>query len=82
MKSASIGWRAEQSGVTQAYRRWGARGQGWQYGTVRSQFAYRVPRTLNRTIPAYRISVQFLKRTAPTYRTLTKKAYRTSVPYF
>ena len=58
--------------------------QGWQYGTVRSEFAYYVPRTLNRTIPAYRTSVQFLKRTVPTYRTRTilKKTYRTSVPYF
>ena len=58
--------------------------QGWQYGTVRSEFAYYVPRTLNRTVPAYRTSVQFLKRTVPTYRTrtFTKQAYRTSVPYF
>ena len=36
--------------------------QGWQYGTVPSEFAYYVSRTLNRTTPAYR-SVQFLKRT-------------------
>ena len=42
--------------------------QGWQYGTVRSEFAYYVPRTLNRTVL--------------TSRTITKKAYRTSVPYF
>ena len=51
--------------------------------TVRLEFAYYVPRTLNRTVPAYRISVQFLKRIVPTYRTrtITKKAYRTSVPY-
>ena len=58
--------------------------QGWHYGTVRSEFAYYVPRTFNRTVPAYRTSVQFLKRTIPTYRTrtITKKAYRTSVPYF
>ena len=58
--------------------------QGWQYGTVRSEFAYYVPRTLNRTVPAYRTSVQFLKRTVPTCctRTITKKAYCTSVPYF
>ena len=57
--------------------------QGWQYGTVRSEFAYYVPLTLNRTVPAYRTSVQFLKRTVPTYRTRTipKKAYLTSVPY-
>ena len=54
-------------------------GQGWQYGTVRLDFAYYVPRTLNRTVPAYRTSVQFLKRTTPTYRirTITKKAYHT-----
>ena len=25
--------------------------QGWQYGTVRSEFAYYVPRNLNRTVP-------------------------------
>ena len=58
--------------------------QGWQYGTVRSEFAYYVPRTLNRTAPAYRTSVQFLKRTVPTYRTrtITKKAYRTSYRTF
>ena len=38
-----------------------------------------VPRTLNRTVglPAYRTSVQFLKRTVPV--PLQKKAYRTSV---
>ena len=48
---------------------------------VRSEFAYYVPRTFNRTVPAYRTSVQFLKRTVPTYhtRTITKKAYRTTV---
>ena len=51
--------------------------------TVRSEFAYYVPRTLNRTVPVHRTSVQFLKRTVPTYRTRTvKQAYRTSVPYF
>ena len=57
--------------------------QGWQYGTLRSEFAYYVLRTLNRTVPAYRTSVQFLKRTVPTYRTrtITKKKYRTTVPY-
>ena len=48
--------------------------QGWQYGTVRSEFAYYVPRTFNCTVPAYRTSAQFLKRTVPTYRT--------SVPYY
>ena len=48
--------------------------------TVRSEFANYVPRTSNRIVPAYRTSVQFLKRTAPTYRTrtITKKG----VPYF
>ena len=53
--------------------------QGWQYGTVRSEFAYYVLRSLNHTVPAYRTSVQFLKRTVPEYRTrtITKKAYRT-----
>ena len=47
---------------------------------IRSEFAYYVPRTLNRTVPTYRTSVQFLKPTVPTYRTriITKKAYRTS----
>ena len=35
--------------------------QGWQYGTVRIC----VQRTLSRTVPAYRTSVQFLKRTVP-----------------
>ena len=44
--------------------------QGWQYGTVRSEFAYYVPRALNRTVLTSRT------------RTITKKAYRTSVPYF
>ena len=39
--------------------------QEWQYGTLRSKFAYYVPRTLNRTVPAYRNSVQFFKRTVP-----------------
>ena len=36
--------------------------------TARLDFAYFVPRTLNRTVPAYRTSVQFLKRTVLTYR--------------
>ena len=47
--------------------------------TVRLEFTYYVPRTLNRTVPAYCVSVQFLKRILPTYhtRTITKKAYRT-----
>ena len=58
--------------------------QGWQYGTVRLEFAYYVPHTFNRTVPAYFTSVQFLKGTIPTYRTgnITKNAYRTSVTYF
>ena len=47
---------------------------------IRSEFAYYVPRILNRTVLAYRTSVQFLKRTVPTYPTgiITKKAYHTS----
>ena len=47
--------------------------------TVRLEFAYCVPRTLNRTVPAYCTSVLFLKRTVPTCRTrtITKKV----VPY-
>ena len=51
---------------------------------IRSEFAYYVPRILNRTVLAYRTSVQFWKRTVPTYPTgiITKKAYRVSVPYF
>ena len=51
---------------------------------VRSEFAYCVPSTLNRTVPAYRTSFQFLKCTASMYRTriITKQAYRISVPYF
>ena len=55
-----------------------------RYGMVRLELAYYVLRNLNRTVPAYRTSVQFLKRTEPTYRTrtITKKAYRTSIPYF
>ena len=46
-----------------------------RYGT----FRICVLRTLNRTVPAYRTSAQFLKRTVPTYRTrsTTKKEYRT-----
>ena len=50
-----------------------------------SEFAYYVPRTLNRTAPAYRRSVKYLKRTVPLHRTrisLQKRhiipAYRTS----
>ena len=51
--------------------------QGWQCGTVRSEFAYYVPRTLNSTVPVHRTSVQFLKRTEPTYRTHTIAKRRT-----
>ena len=53
-------------------------------GTVRSEFAYDVPRTLNRTVPAYRTSVQFLsvpyQRTVPVplQKRRTIAAYRTS----
>ena len=61
--------------------------------TVRSEFAYYVPRILNRTAPVYHTSVQFLKRIVPTYptRTITEKgapyflakikAYRTVLPF-
>ena len=54
--------------------------QGSQYGTVRSEFAYYVPRTLNRTVPAYRTSVQCLKRTVPVplQKRRTVPAHRTS----
>ena len=53
--------------------------QGWKYGTVRSEFAYYAPRTLNRTVPAYRTSVQVLKRTVPVplQKRRTVPAYRT-----
>ena len=42
---------------------------------LRSEFAYYVPRILNRTVLAYRTSVQVLKRTVPTYptRIITKR---------
>ena len=58
--------------------------QGWQYGTVRSEFAYYVPCTLNRTLPAYRTSVQFLERPyqrtvpVPLQKRRTVPPYRTS----
>ena len=52
--------------------------QGWQYGTCRIRIiAYYVPRILNRTVPAYRTSVQFLKRIVPcffTYRAFNKSS--------
>ena len=54
--------------------------QGWQYGTVRSEFAYYVPGTFNRTVPAYRTSVQSLKRTVPTFRTLVRYVFLLTVP--
>ena len=41
--------------------------QGWQYGTVCSEFAYYVPHTLNRTSVPYFSSIF--------------EAYRTNVPY-
>ena len=58
--------------------------QGWQYRTVHSEFANYVSGTLKRTLPAYRTSIQFLKRSVPTYRTrtITKKTYCSSLPYF
>ena len=58
----------------------GWRQQGWQYGTVRSEFAYYVPRTFNRTVPPHRSSVQFLKRTVPVpfQKRRDVPAYRTS----
>ena len=63
--------------------KWGMTGwQGWQYGTVRSEFAYYVPGTLNRTsVPYFSSSFEAY---VPTYRTRTntKKTYRTNVPYF
>ena len=43
--------------------------------TVRSEFAYFVHRTLNRAVPAYRTSVQFLKRTVPWYGTFFSVLY-------
>ena len=51
-----------------------------RYGTV----SICVLRTFSGTVLANRPSFQFLKRTVPTYRTrtITKKAYRISVPYF
>ena len=49
--------------------------------TVRLEFAYCVPRTLNRTVPAYCSSVLFLKRTVPTCRTRTMQKKR-PVPAF
>ena len=54
--------------------------QGLQYGTIRSELAYYVPRTLHRTVPAYRTSVQFLKSSVavPLQQRHTVPAYRTS----
>ena len=50
--------------------------------TVRSDFACYVPRTLNRTVPAYRTSGQFLKRTVPVplQKRRNVPAYRTVLP--
>ena len=48
---------------------------------VRLDFAYYVPRTLNRIVPAYRTSVQFLKRTILTYRTVPLQKRRTVPAY-
>ena len=61
----------------------GSSSQGWQYGALRSEFAYYVPHTLNRIVPAYRTLVQFLKHIVPTYRTRTiaKTVYCTNVLY-
>ena len=55
----------------------GGANQGWQYGTVRSRFAYYVPRTLNRNsvmffrsiVEAYSTNVTQKRRTVPAYRT-------------
>ena len=44
---------------------------------VRSEFAYYVPRTFNRTVPAYRTSVHILKRTVRTFVRYVFFAYRT-----
>ena len=44
---------------------------------LRSEFAYYVPHTLNRTVPAYRTSIQFLKRTVPLQKRRTIPEYRT-----
>ena len=55
--------------------------QGWQCGTVRSDFVYYVPRTLNRTVPAHRTSDQFFKRIVQTYGTRTITKMRTVPAY-
>ena len=47
---------------------------------VHSEFAHCVPRSFNRTVPAYRTSVQFLKRTASTCRTLVRNGFLRTVP--
>ena len=41
-----------------------------------------VPRTLNRTVPAYRRSVKFLKRTVPLYRTRIPLQKRHTIPAY
>ena len=78
--AARRGWSNRVRGHVSCAASISSHNQKWQYGTFRNF----VLRTLNRTVPAYRNSVQFLKHTVPTYhiRTITKKAYCTSVPYF
>ena len=49
---------------------------------VRSEFVYYVPRTLNRTAPAYRRSVKFLKHTVPLYRTRIPLQKRHTIPAY
>ena len=49
---------------------------------MRSEFAYNVPRTLNRTAPAYRRSVKFLKRAVPLYRTRIPLRKRHTIPAY
>ena len=60
------------------------------YSSLRSEFAYDVTRTLNRTVPAYRTSVQSYQRTVPVplqkrhsvpYLFAKIEVYRTYVPY-
>ena len=49
-----------------------------RYG-IRSEFAYYVPSTINRTVTAYRTWLQFLKRTVTTYRTLLRYTFLRAV---
>ena len=80
--SLVVKWPSKNKGTRDASV--GSSNQRWQYGTVRSEFAYYVPHILNRTVPTYHTSVQVLKRSVPAYRNRTsrKKMYRTSIPYF